>query len=340
VTAAVLRSRTAHRPRGGALGTVVLAGALVLLALVLLDGAFPWRLITVDTGSMHPAVPAGSVVVERLEPTSAVQVGQVVTYLPPGRDEELTHRVVQRAWNGDGQLTFRTRGDANPGEDPWQAIAVEPRIWVVAGHVPALGGVLAVLRGTVAQPAVLVLLALAALAAVWAVRIGRRSSRRRASSAQRGRRRAGGPRRVLTLLALVAVATLGTSALQAAGGDSAQALWRTSVSRGHSSSTTGLRTPVLDAPVAGCLLGRPKVTLTWTSPSDVRTGISIERQTGSSTTWTTVATLAASAVTFTDSGSLAGLTTYTYRVRHTTATWTGAVSSARSVNTLQASCVV
>lgn len=350
-------SRVEARARGrgptSLVGVIAHGGlvvAVLVLGTVLLGGALPWRLTTVDTGSMSPSIPAGSLALERAEPTSALRVGQVVTYLPPGHAEELTHRVTWLGWDSSHQAMFRTRGDANRGEDPWQAIAVAPQIWTVAAHLPVVGRPMAAARELAAQPVVLALLVLVALLALW-VRPRRSAPRRRLAeqSAERDDRPSTGPARglgrVLTrrtsALALVAALTVtGSVALQAWDADSAQAAFSARTSRAHAIKTVVLYSPTAVTATAGCLLGAPRVTLTWTSPADGRTAIAIQRRSGASGTWTTLPLVLSNATTYVDAGSLVFATTYSYRVQHLAGAWSGPFSNPVTVNTLlQTSCV-
>ena len=68
-------------------------------------------------GSMEGTYDLGSVVFEESVPVADLQVGDVITYVPPadsGIDTLVTHRIIEI----DG-TTFRTQGDANPDPDPW-----------------------------------------------------------------------------------------------------------------------------------------------------------------------------------------------------------------------------
>lgn len=149
-------SRLLRRLAGLAL-TVVLVGVMLGLAtlfwLVRQEG---WLVQTVATGSMAPTVPSGSVIVSRPVDPAAVEVGDIIVFRSPtgatvsgGADgafeatEEMliTHRVVA-VERSRGVLTFRTQGDGNAEEDPWDLSADLVRARYVA-HVPHLGGLLA-----------------------------------------------------------------------------------------------------------------------------------------------------------------------------------------------------
>lgn len=110
-------------------------------------GAF--RTLTVLTGSMEPAIPAGSVVVVRPLPTTEIRVGDVLTFTAPvDGDPVVTHRVIEVVEAGRRPV-IRTQGDANQSPDPWRARMEEDTAWRVTRVLPVAGHVLAWLR----QPA-------------------------------------------------------------------------------------------------------------------------------------------------------------------------------------------
>jgi signal peptidase I len=95
-------------------------------------------------GSMSGTFERGSLVFERQVPVEDLNVGDVITYLPPaesGISELVTHRVISITPNPDvsGGLVFKTKGDANASADPWTftlADTVQPR---VLGWIPLVG---------------------------------------------------------------------------------------------------------------------------------------------------------------------------------------------------------
>src|ERR687885_579514 len=106
---------------------LVMAPVWVLVTMVLL-GSFgvaviqrsgAAQLLTVVSGSMQPALPLGSLVVVVPRDADAVRIGDVITFSPPGDDiRTVTHRVVDVQGTAD-DVSVRTRGDANPVDDPW-----------------------------------------------------------------------------------------------------------------------------------------------------------------------------------------------------------------------------
>lgn len=130
-----------------------LVGLIGLFWLVRHDG---WLVQTVATGSMEPTVPTGSVIVSRPVDPLDIAVGDVIVFRSPGgatvagggdgvfqatESMLITHRVVAVQGTGDDR-SFRTKGDANEGEDPWDVTPDMVRARYVA-HVPAVGAFLA-----------------------------------------------------------------------------------------------------------------------------------------------------------------------------------------------------
>ena len=90
---------------------------MVLALAFLLPAAFGLQRYVITGGSMEGTYDLGSVVFEESVPVADLQVGDVITYVPPaesGIDNLVTHRIVSI----DG-TSFRTQGDANPDVDPW-----------------------------------------------------------------------------------------------------------------------------------------------------------------------------------------------------------------------------
>lgn len=145
---------------------LILAVSAVLAAAVLvprLAGATPY---VIETGSMQPGLPPGTLVVIRpVDPTS-LATGSVITYqVRSGEPEVVTHRVIAQGIDTTGSLRFRTQGDANSAADQeWvQPVQIKGERWYA---VPLLGHLTTLLTGAQRQALVLglagVLLAYAA----------------------------------------------------------------------------------------------------------------------------------------------------------------------------------
>ena len=132
-----------------------------------------WQLQHVESGSMSPTYPVGSVLVTADVTPSDVKVGMPIVFEDPREAGRLiTHRVVGIAPGAD--LAFITRGDANATNDPTPIPARLVRGQVL-WHVTVLGTVLDWLQWPrsflflVVLPAVLL-----TLSELWARGIGRR----------------------------------------------------------------------------------------------------------------------------------------------------------------------
>lgn len=121
---------------------LVILCALALIAVLGIPLVMNNALYAVQTASMEPTYPVGSVVI--VQPTSAeeIAVGDVVTYNASGFDTKVTHRVIRV--DAENRL-FYTKGDNNANEDfyPVPFESVEGR---VTRMIPYLGHVVANIR--------------------------------------------------------------------------------------------------------------------------------------------------------------------------------------------------
>ncbi len=137
----------AERTMGLAVRVIATGAVLVFVVPALLE-TVGLRTVSLTTGSMAPAHPAGSLlVVTRLADPAALPVGAVVVIEgPPGL--RLTHRVVGLVRDEAGAVTgYRTRGDAAGADDPVPAASGSIDGVVVAG-IPVVGA----LRAWMASP--------------------------------------------------------------------------------------------------------------------------------------------------------------------------------------------
>jgi signal peptidase len=118
---------------------VILAvGAVLLAALVVprLAGATPY---VIETASMRPGMPPGTLVVDRPVAVGDIAVGDVITYqIKSGDPTVVTHRVVAQGIDVTGQPRWRTQGDANDvADDAWVLpVQVKGERWYA---IPYLG---------------------------------------------------------------------------------------------------------------------------------------------------------------------------------------------------------
>lgn len=115
------------------------AGAVLVVSVVVprLAGATAYH---VQTGSMRPSLPPGTLVVVRPVDPDEIGIGTVITYqLESGRPAVTTHRVTSVGINNvSGERLLRTKGDANEAVDPEPVRPVQVRgeVWYA---VPYLG---------------------------------------------------------------------------------------------------------------------------------------------------------------------------------------------------------
>jgi signal peptidase len=115
------------------------SGAVLTVAVVVprVAGAVPYH---VQTGSMRPSLPPGTLVVVRPVEPDEIGIGTVITYqLESGKPAVTTHRVTSLGINNvSGERIFRTKGDANDAVDlePVRPVQVRGEVWYA---VPYLG---------------------------------------------------------------------------------------------------------------------------------------------------------------------------------------------------------
>jgi signal peptidase I len=147
---------TEPRRRGLGVPLAALAVALLLPLAILLGTAFlfGWRFQPVETNSMAPLYPAGSLAVVQPVDVGDVEPGMVIVFADPrGGDALIAHRVVLELASSPA---FRTKGDANAGPDPFPVAAVAIR-GKIAWAIPGLGSLVTTVRGL---PAILLLVVL------------------------------------------------------------------------------------------------------------------------------------------------------------------------------------
>lgn len=93
--------------------------ALVAIFAILVPSVFSTRLAIVYSGSMEPALPAGSLAVSQPVDPTTIQVGDIIAFDPPWDPRAgviVSHRVIGVI--DDDSLGFITKGDANEDPDP------------------------------------------------------------------------------------------------------------------------------------------------------------------------------------------------------------------------------
>lgn len=127
---------------------VIAVGAIMVFVLPALLEIGGLRTISLTTGSMAPAHPAGSLLlVTRPADPAAIPAGTVAVIGEPG-GPLITHRVVAVVRDEAGAVVgYRTRGDAVAFADP-EPVAPDDIVGVVSAGVPVVGA----LRAWMASP--------------------------------------------------------------------------------------------------------------------------------------------------------------------------------------------
>jgi signal peptidase len=151
---------------------ILLAGVALILALaVLVPALLGYQRYVITSGSMTGTYDRGSLVFDKVVPTSDLRAGDVITFRPPGHAGLVTHRI-HTIKTVTGKRVLTTKGDANRTADVWGQITLGQATQArVAFHLPYLGYGLAVLSEkkvrmlVIGLPALLV--AMSALAGLW-----------------------------------------------------------------------------------------------------------------------------------------------------------------------------
>lgn len=320
-------ARPARRPLARLGGVVTLGGAGLLLAVTLAIAVLPllgMRLLVVLSGSMEPAIGTGdAVVVHTVEPHE-VRVGDVITYRGYGSDRFTTHRVTA-VREVDGQVHFRTRGDANATHDPDLAPAAGVEGRAVA-TLPGLGRVALALQRPEAR--LLGVMLPAAIVAVGAARDLVAALRSRSSASTR---RAGGARRPSPSLRSVA-SGLVVVAIGAGGvAHSLATFVDAEVVGDNHFSTLAVAPPTNVTATLECGTGGLGVHVAWDAVADAET-YEVLRSTTAGGPHGALVAVDGSTTSHRD-GEVAPATTYHYVVRTVRADWPSATSAEASVTT-------
>lgn len=170
------RARRAAHVAAGGLGRAVLGLACLVLIATLVPGLFGYQRYVLVGGSMEPTIHRGSLVFDEVVPVSRLRVGDVITYVQPGRDDPVTHRIIRRERDARGQQVFRTKGDANPDPDLRPFTLDRPAQARFAFAVPYVGYLFMFLASQQARFLLLVLPAIA-IALFMLIRLWRDAGR-------------------------------------------------------------------------------------------------------------------------------------------------------------------
>ena len=118
------------------IGNLVLPSLVVIFLVYITSGYFYYHAIAIASGSMHPNIKKGDVVViEKIKNKNEIEIGQVIAC----RYEKIivVHRVVKKI-KVDGNLYFYTKGDANNSIDNYK-ITEDMVVGIVNLKVPYIG---------------------------------------------------------------------------------------------------------------------------------------------------------------------------------------------------------
>jgi signal peptidase len=104
-------------------------------------------IMVVPSRSMVPTLNVGDIVFVRGVDPNTITVGTIIIFQSPGGSIDIIHRVIGITRVG-GTLYFQTKGDNNPGPDPWSPGVPEQNVkGVLVGKVPYVGYVTLTLQG-------------------------------------------------------------------------------------------------------------------------------------------------------------------------------------------------
>jgi len=101
-------------------------------------------IMVVPSTSMVPTLNVGDIVIVKGVDPSTITVGTIIIYHSGSID--IIHRVIGIVKEGN-MLYFQTKGDHNPGPDPWGPIPEGSVKGVLVGKIPYLGYVTLALSG-------------------------------------------------------------------------------------------------------------------------------------------------------------------------------------------------
>ena len=130
------RSPRPSRSPAVASASCVAGAALVLALAVLVPALLGYQRYVITSGSMTGTYDRGSLVFDKVVPTSSLRAGDVITFRPPGHSGLVTHRI-HTLTSVDGKRVLTTKGDANRVPDAWGSLTLANALQArVAFHIP------------------------------------------------------------------------------------------------------------------------------------------------------------------------------------------------------------
>jgi len=103
--------------------------------------------MVVPSTSMVPTLNVGDIVIVKGVDTNTITKGTIIIFRSPSGSIDIIHRVIGITRQG-GKLYFQTKGDHNPGPDPWfPGVPAENVKGVLVGKIPYVGYVTLALSG-------------------------------------------------------------------------------------------------------------------------------------------------------------------------------------------------
>ena len=153
------------------LGTALLIVLILVCLPLTVPRAFGYRIYTVITGSMEPAIPTGSLVyVKGISPEDVEEEEVIAFYSSMDSASIITHRVVA---NSKIMGEFITKGDANETKD-MKPVPYDDYIGKVTLTVPGIGSIAQAFAGTASKLAALSMIGLAMVLLIIASVIDKR----------------------------------------------------------------------------------------------------------------------------------------------------------------------
>ncbi len=165
------RARALATSAGRGLMSVLLLAIFAAMAITFVPGLFGYHRYVLVGHSMEPTIHRGSLVFDEIVNVSDLRKGDVITYVPPGNSEPVTHRLISRKDGKKGGPVFRTKGDNNAIADPRKFQLDKPTQARFAFSVPYVGWLFIALGNPKSRFLLLVipalLVALSILAKLW-----------------------------------------------------------------------------------------------------------------------------------------------------------------------------
>ena len=100
-----------------------------------------WLPLIVLTDSMYPEIHSGDLIICHIEKADQIQIGDVIAFFDPAGNGTsiVTHRVTE-VTTQDGEIAFRTKGDANNVEDN-ALVPKENLVGVYRSRIPNMGNI-------------------------------------------------------------------------------------------------------------------------------------------------------------------------------------------------------